>query len=239
MNWYYWRGGARTGPVSASELKRLAQIGVVLPSTKVEDENGRQAVAERVAGLFAAAVSNVGDAQTSAALETRLRELTERLERLETRLAEAEKTAAEASATFRTLRTRLGDWDAALAAVVEKIDALTERAAATERRRAEGNGGVSTGAASVLGNGASGGAFELSAGTFYVGTDFPPGRYRAEIRRGYASVAAETPDDYQGYFLDVDPDPSSYNPSCILELRSGAKLKLDKPVEFTYLGALR
>lgn len=49
MNWFYWSDGERIGPISAAELKRLAQTGVVSPSTTVEDETGKSALAERVA----------------------------------------------------------------------------------------------------------------------------------------------------------------------------------------------
>lgn len=351
MNWFYWSDGERIGPISAAELKRLAQTGVVSPSTTVEDETGKSALAERVAGLFASPSSVVLGAkverlaETLAALETRLGELTERLERVEARGADVENKESEESAAFEALETRLERWDAALTAVVGKIDALTERAAALERRSEEerrraGTNVVassrSTGTSGVLNNVGTGGEFEAPAGTIYggidfpagryrigtkrgetaivdlrdkeegkgnwylggknsaivievrdgwslrstgptvwkflselvdqsapakkkskaappetssdyrlpsgthrVGTDIPPGRYRAEIRRGYALVEVETRDDYEGYNLDTNVDSDDYNPSCVLDLRSGAKLTLDKPTNFTYLGALR
>ena len=381
MNWFYWNDGEKIGPISAAELKRLAQTGVVSPSTTVEDETGKSALAERVSGLFASPSSAVLGAkverltetlaafetrfgelterldrvenrvadvenkepESSAAFETRLGELAERLERVENRVADVENKEPEESATLATLETRLERWDAALTAVVGKLDALTERAAALERRLDEERAGTnavaptrSTGTSGVLNNAGNDGEFEAPAGTIYggidfpagryrieakrgetaivdlrdkkegkgswylggknsavvievsdgwrlrstgptvwkflsalvdqsepekkkrkatsletssdyrlpsgthrVGTDIPPGRYRAEIRRGRALVEVETRDDYEGYNLDTDVDSDDYNPSCVIDLRSGAKLTLDKPTDFTYLGALR
>lgn len=358
-NWFYWRDGERVGPVSGAELKRLAASGVVSPSTTIEDETGKTALAERVAGLWVAPSPFALDAKidrvsaTAAAsletLETRFVELAERLERVETRDVDAENAEranaaanAAADAAFETLEKRLGEWDAALTAIVEKIDALTKRAAAIERRldkerrQAKENAVAPSRSTGALSNDGAGGEFDAPAGTFYggtdfpvgryrievrrgrtavvylrnkkdgvgswylcdenpaiitevrdgwkfsstgptgwtflsalldepeterkkrkeassetpsdyrlpsgkhrVGTDIPPGRYRAEIRRGYALVEVETRDDYEGYNLDTDVDSDDYNPSCVLDLRSGAKLTLDKPVDFTYLGALR
>lgn len=351
-NWFYWSDGERIGPISAAELKRLAASGVVSPSTTVEDETGKSALAERVSGLFVAPSPFTLDAKidrlgatASSSLETlekRFAELSERLERVETRAVDAENAERAESAAFETLEKRLGEWDAALTAVVEKIDALTERAAAIERRldkerrQAKENAVAPSRSTGALNNAGNGGGFEAPAGTFYggtdfpvgryrigvqrgrtavvdlrnkkdgvgswylcdknpaivtevrdgwkfsstgptdwtflsalldepeperkkrkeatsetpsdyrlpsgkhrVGTDIPPGRYRAEIRRGYALVEVETRDDYEGYNLDTDVDSDDYNPSCVLDLRLGAKLTLDKPVDFTYLGALR
>ena len=72
MNWFYWNDGERIGPVSSTELKRLAQTGVVSPSTTVEDETGKSALAERVAGLFAAKPAS----PPSQEWETRFQKLT-------------------------------------------------------------------------------------------------------------------------------------------------------------------
>lgn len=186
-------------------------------------------------------------AETLAALETRLGELTERLERVEARGADVENKESEESAAFEALETRLERWDAALTAVVGKIDALTERAAALERRFDEerrqaskrstaSRTGKTSGLEENVGNVDS---FELSAGKYRVGTDVPPGRYRAALRRGYGCVTAESRDDCQSYFLNTDVSDDSYSPSCVLELCSGAKLQLDRPTVFTFLGALR
>jgi len=51
-NWYYYDlSGYRQGPVDSDTLKRLALMGEVTPSTKVETENGRQSVAGKIHGL--------------------------------------------------------------------------------------------------------------------------------------------------------------------------------------------
>lgn len=253
MNWFYWSDGERIGPISSAELKRLAQTGVVSPSTTVEDETGKSALAERVSGLFVAPSSLVlaskldGLAETLATFETRLCELTRRLERVEARVADVENKESEPTATFQALASRFEQWDEGLTAVVEKIDALTERASTIERRfdeerrqaskrGATSRTGQTSGLEENVGNVDS---FELSAGKHRVGTDVPPGRYRAALRRGYGCVTAESRDDCQSYFLNTDVSDDSYNPSCVLELRSGAKLELDRPTVFTYLGALR
>lgn len=212
MKWFYYNDKRkRVGPFSDNELRQLAQTGVILPSTTVENESGRQALAERVAGLFTS---------PSPAASSEKRGTTDAL---------------------RAFETRLEEWDAALSAIVKKIDALTECAAALERRLDEKprSANRSVGVKSELTSSAASGDCRLSAGKHRVGTDIPPGRYRAEIRRGYASVTVEGRDDYQGYFLDTDVDADSYSPSCVVELRSGAKLTLDKPTDFVYLGALR
>lgn len=59
MNWYYIDSeGKEIGPVSSSEFKKLAQEGVVQPSTSIRPEN-RTAFcpAEKVQGLFSEKVS--------------------------------------------------------------------------------------------------------------------------------------------------------------------------------------
>lgn len=76
-------------------------------------------------------------------------------------------------------------------------------------------------------------------GKYRVGDDWPPGRYQAEIRRGWASIELELADDYRCYVLETDPNVDGYAPRCVLEAPEGAIATLDNPVELTYLGALR
>ena len=76
-------------------------------------------------------------------------------------------------------------------------------------------------------------------GKYRVGDDWPPGRYKAEIRRGWASIELELADDYRCYVLETDPNVDGYAPRCVLEAPEGAIATLDNPVELTYLGALR
>jgi hypothetical protein len=50
--WHYYNdSGEKIGPVRGRELKALAQQGTVTPETKVEDGNGRTALAKNVQGL--------------------------------------------------------------------------------------------------------------------------------------------------------------------------------------------
>lgn len=77
------------------------------------------------------------------------------------------------------------------------------------------------------------------AGKYRVGVDLPPGRYQAEIRRGWASIELELADDYRCYVLETDPNVDGYAPRCVLEAPEGTIATLDNPVELTYLGALR
>jgi hypothetical protein len=48
---YYDENGSKIGPIRGRELKALAQQGTVTPETRVEDENGRVALAKNVMGL--------------------------------------------------------------------------------------------------------------------------------------------------------------------------------------------
>lgn len=51
-NWYYYsKTGEKVGPVSATSLKELARQGLITPETKVENQNGRTAVAGQINGL--------------------------------------------------------------------------------------------------------------------------------------------------------------------------------------------
>jgi len=51
-NWYYYdKNGYKIGPVKGRDLNRLAQEGTIVPETRVEDENGRTALAKNVKGL--------------------------------------------------------------------------------------------------------------------------------------------------------------------------------------------
>jgi len=51
-NWYYYdSSGSRQGPVDSDMLKRLAQFGEIVPTTKVETEEGRQSTAGKIHGL--------------------------------------------------------------------------------------------------------------------------------------------------------------------------------------------
>jgi len=51
-DWYYYNeNGEQIGPIRGKELKRLARQGTITPDTRVEDENGRTALARNVTGL--------------------------------------------------------------------------------------------------------------------------------------------------------------------------------------------
>ena len=51
-NWHYYNeNGEKIGPIRGRDLKQLAQQGTVTPNTRVEDENGRTALAKNVTGL--------------------------------------------------------------------------------------------------------------------------------------------------------------------------------------------
>ena len=50
--WYYYNeSGEKIGPIRGRDLKQLTQQGTVTPNTRVEDENGRTALAKNVTGL--------------------------------------------------------------------------------------------------------------------------------------------------------------------------------------------
>lgn len=50
--WHYYNAdGEKIGPIRGRELKQLAQQGMVTPETRVEDENGKTALAKNVTGL--------------------------------------------------------------------------------------------------------------------------------------------------------------------------------------------
>jgi len=50
--WHFWdENGYKIGPVRGRDLKRFAQEGMITPETRVEDENGRTALAKNVTGL--------------------------------------------------------------------------------------------------------------------------------------------------------------------------------------------
>lgn len=52
MNWYYYdQNGEKIGPISSADLKALAAQGIITPETKVENQNGRSALAGKVNGL--------------------------------------------------------------------------------------------------------------------------------------------------------------------------------------------
>jgi len=52
MAWHYYNeGGEKIGPIRGSELKALAQQGAITPETRVEDGEGRSALARNVTGL--------------------------------------------------------------------------------------------------------------------------------------------------------------------------------------------
>jgi len=51
-NWYFYDNyGYKIGPIKGRELKQLAQEGTITPETRVEDENGRTALAKNITGL--------------------------------------------------------------------------------------------------------------------------------------------------------------------------------------------
>jgi uncharacterized membrane protein YhaH (DUF805 family) len=51
--WYYYNNdGRKCGPISSVQLKSLADQGVVTPATRIANEEGKEAVAEKVKGLF-------------------------------------------------------------------------------------------------------------------------------------------------------------------------------------------
>jgi len=52
MAWHYYdTNGEKIGPIRGSELKALAQQGAITPETRVEDGEGRSALARNVTGL--------------------------------------------------------------------------------------------------------------------------------------------------------------------------------------------
>jgi cobalamin biosynthesis Mg chelatase CobN len=51
-DWYYYNeSGEKIGPVRGRELKKLVRQGIVTPKTKIEDNEGRTALAKHVTGL--------------------------------------------------------------------------------------------------------------------------------------------------------------------------------------------
>jgi len=51
-NWYFYDNyGYKIGPIRGRELTKLAEQGTITPNTRVEDENGRAALAKNVTGL--------------------------------------------------------------------------------------------------------------------------------------------------------------------------------------------
>ena len=51
-NWYYYdENGEKIGPIKGRDLNRLAKEETITPETRVEDENGRTALAKNVKGL--------------------------------------------------------------------------------------------------------------------------------------------------------------------------------------------
>jgi len=51
-NWYYYdENSEKIGPIKGRDLNRLAKEGTITPETRVEDENGRTALAKNVKGL--------------------------------------------------------------------------------------------------------------------------------------------------------------------------------------------
>lgn len=68
----------------------------------------------------------------------------------------------------------------------------------------------------------------LEQGEWYVGTDFPAGRYRISCRpKSGASATVDIKDsngDYlHSYYLDYDDD----NSSCVVKLKSGYSIEVD------------
>ena len=51
--WYYCdEDGNKQGPFTSAELKQLARVGAVWPSTQIETGDGRTSVASKIKGLF-------------------------------------------------------------------------------------------------------------------------------------------------------------------------------------------
>ena len=54
-NWYYYNvSGEKIGPIPSTVLKELARQGLVTKETRIENSNGRSALAKSVASLFGA-----------------------------------------------------------------------------------------------------------------------------------------------------------------------------------------
>ena len=50
--WFYYdNNGQKQGPITTERLKGLTKQGVILPDTMVENESGRQVIAEKIQGL--------------------------------------------------------------------------------------------------------------------------------------------------------------------------------------------
>ncbi len=115
MKWFYYGdNGKRVGPFSSAELRQLAQTGVILPSTTVEDETGKSAVAERVAGLFgASAISN---------LESRFQKLAEELATIDSNFSGTTRRVAALEMIISGARFGL----------TKRVDDLEKRGAASD-----------------------------------------------------------------------------------------------------------
>lgn len=51
MNYYYYNGENRQGPVDAKSIKALASSGIITRETIIENEDGKKCPASKVNGL--------------------------------------------------------------------------------------------------------------------------------------------------------------------------------------------
>jgi len=69
-NWYYYNtNDEKVGPIRGRELKKLALQGTVTPETRVEDGNGKTALAKNVKGLPFYETENGTESETKSAAE--------------------------------------------------------------------------------------------------------------------------------------------------------------------------
>ncbi len=276
MNWFYFDGDERKGPISADELRRLAANGVLAPETVVQNESGAAVPARSVRGLFAdrsSAAPNldgfpfslaktpkranadstdggekIGElaakidaaAEKIASLETSLDALAESVERAATRL---EIATAETTKEFGTTAERLAaslksSLEELAKALGESLRATQTQAAATSQTKAA----VSESFEPAFGAEASektlpqrGDLTDLEKGTWHVGVDFAPGRYKASVYSDYVSFEHYDADDrlLESYFLDDEDDYS-----CVVALEDGDSLKLEEQLYLEYLSPI-
>lgn len=53
MNWFFYdKTGKKQGPITSAQLKSLAAVGTIVPSTRIATETGREMTADKITGLF-------------------------------------------------------------------------------------------------------------------------------------------------------------------------------------------